>query len=437
MGRSLSAGCSGWPTHRPPCISSRARLSWCRSRTGPSTAVSRSLRVRSQPSRSSQATRSPCQATNRVAANGELIAGSACWPAAGGSSAWPLPVRIRFLHGGVSLWLDPEENLLALHSSCSSHLAAHARFHHGVPLTPELSHRPRSRAAWDAQCGGRATAPAAPPGTAGRPAYWFPLALFGAVIALSVPLYAYGMSPPPRRSPGGSVTRRCPGRSPRHPRQAAATPARSPLRSSRAPACRGSRRDGTGRLCWPPDSRRPGRRTGGSAAGAARPGPAGASWPRGCADRGSHRRAAAGDAAGLIARMAVAVRPVGQRHVRPPGHRRRPGDAGASGPQPPAGDHRPGLHRAALAPDGPTLRSAPSALTASGGDPLRTLVSIGSQAQPAEAALLPALVLLVAAVMAVALPSRLSHQPRAGLTRAGGGGRQAPWQRTLSSRSGR
>ena len=68
--------------------------------------------LRSQPSRSSQAARSPCQATNRVVANGELIAGSACWAAAGGSPAWPLPLRIRFLHGGVSLWLDPEENPL-------------------------------------------------------------------------------------------------------------------------------------------------------------------------------------------------------------------------------------------------------------------------------------------------------------------------------------
>src|SRR6266568_7026930 len=128
MGRSLSAGCSGWPTHRPPCSSSRTRLSWCRSRTGPNTAVSQSLRVRSQPSRSSQAARSLCQTTNRVVENGELIAGSACWPTAGGSSAWPLPLRIRFLHGGVSLWLDPEENLLPIRSFCASHLGAHAQW---------------------------------------------------------------------------------------------------------------------------------------------------------------------------------------------------------------------------------------------------------------------------------------------------------------------
>src|SRR5262249_50196657 len=103
-GRSLSAGCSGWPTHRPPFNSSRRRLSWCRSRNGPSTPVSQSLRVRSQPSRSSQVARAPCQATHRGVVNGEPVAGSAGWPAAGGSSAWPLPVRIRFLHGGTSLW---------------------------------------------------------------------------------------------------------------------------------------------------------------------------------------------------------------------------------------------------------------------------------------------------------------------------------------------
>src|SRR5215469_9387562 len=58
----------------------------------------------------------------------KLIAGSACWPAAGGSSAWPLPVPIRFLHGGVSWWLDPGENLPGLRSFCSSHLAAPARW---------------------------------------------------------------------------------------------------------------------------------------------------------------------------------------------------------------------------------------------------------------------------------------------------------------------
>src|SRR5580700_3109771 len=127
MGRSLSAGCSGWPTHRPPCSSSRTRLSWCLSRTGPSAAVSQSLRVRSQPSRSSQPARSPCQATSRVVADGELSAGSACWPAAAGSPAWPLPVRMRFLHGDVNVRLYPEQNLLGLRLSCLSHLGAHSR----------------------------------------------------------------------------------------------------------------------------------------------------------------------------------------------------------------------------------------------------------------------------------------------------------------------
>lgn len=59
---------------------------------------------------------------------------------------------------------------------------------------------------------------------------------------------------------------------------------------------------------------------------------------------------------------------------------------------------------AALVADWPTLSSAPSALLVTGGDPLRTLVSIGSRAQSAEAALLPAGVLLVSAAVAFALP---------------------------------
>ena len=126
IGRSLSAGCSGWPTHRPPCSSSRRRLSWCRSRTGPSTPVSRSLRLRSQPSRSTRAARSPCQATSRVLADGGLIARpgplAGCWRITGLPAACSHPV----LHGVVSVRLDPEENLPGLCSSCSSHLAAHA-----------------------------------------------------------------------------------------------------------------------------------------------------------------------------------------------------------------------------------------------------------------------------------------------------------------------
>ena len=61
-----------------------------------------------------------------------------------------------------------------------------------------------------------------------------------------------------------------------------------------------------------------------------------------------------------------------------------------------------------LAVDWPALLSAPSALTASGGDPLQTLAHIGSQPRPGKAAvLLPAGVLLVAAAVSLALP-RLS-----------------------------
>ena len=42
-----------------------------------------------------------------------------------------------------------------------------------------------------------AAAPVPPPGPAGRPADWFPLAFFGAVVALSVPLYAMQLNTPP------------------------------------------------------------------------------------------------------------------------------------------------------------------------------------------------------------------------------------------------
>jgi hypothetical protein len=68
---------------------------------------------------------------------------------------------------------------------------------------------------------------------------------------------------------------------------------------------------------------------------------------------------------------------------------------------------------AALVADWPTLSSAPSALTASGGDPLRTVRSIGFQTQPWSAALLPAGVLLVAAVLSFTLPPRFRGELRA------------------------
>jgi hypothetical protein len=68
---------------------------------------------------------------------------------------------------------------------------------------------------------------------------------------------------------------------------------------------------------------------------------------------------------------------------------------------------------AALVADWPTLSSAPSALTASGGDPLRTVMSIGFQTQPRAAVLLPAGVLLVAAVLSFTLPPRFRGELRA------------------------
>lgn len=69
---------------------------------------------------------------------------------------------------------------------------------------------------------------------------------------------------------------------------------------------------------------------------------------------------------------------------------------------------------AVLAAAWPDLRSARSALIASGGDPLRTLVETGPQTQPWVLALLPALVLLVAAALCFARIPRLRGQLRAG-----------------------
>ena len=69
---------------------------------------------------------------------------------------------------------------------------------------------------------------------------------------------------------------------------------------------------------------------------------------------------------------------------------------------------------ASLVTDWPTLRSAPSALLVTGGDPLRTLVSIGSRGQSAAATLLPALVLLVAAALSFARPVWFSGKLQAG-----------------------
>ena len=69
---------------------------------------------------------------------------------------------------------------------------------------------------------------------------------------------------------------------------------------------------------------------------------------------------------------------------------------------------------ASLVTDWPTLRSAPSALLVTGVDPLRALVAIGSRGQSAAAALLPALVLLVAAALSFARPVWLSGKLEAG-----------------------
>ena len=65
---------------------------------------------------------------------------------------------------------------------------------------------------------------------------------------------------------------------------------------------------------------------------------------------------------------------------------------------------------AALAVDWPALRSAPSALIVTDGDPLRTLSYIDLQSHFRAAAALPALVLLAAAAAAFALPPRGSGE---------------------------
>jgi hypothetical protein len=69
---------------------------------------------------------------------------------------------------------------------------------------------------------------------------------------------------------------------------------------------------------------------------------------------------------------------------------------------------------AVVAADWPELRSAWPALTASGGDPLRTLVETGPQTQPWAVALLPGLVLLAAAALCFARLPRLRGQLRTG-----------------------
>jgi hypothetical protein len=68
---------------------------------------------------------------------------------------------------------------------------------------------------------------------------------------------------------------------------------------------------------------------------------------------------------------------------------------------------------AVLAADWPDLWSAPRALIASGDDPLRTLVETGPQTQPWGVALLPGLVLLVTAALCFARLPRHRGQPRA------------------------
>ena len=59
---------------------------------------------------------------------------------------------------------------------------------------------PPGRPAWDADRHGSSLARAAGRPGAARPAYWFPLALFGVIVALSVPLYALQLSTAPMAS---------------------------------------------------------------------------------------------------------------------------------------------------------------------------------------------------------------------------------------------
>ena len=182
---------------------------------------------------------------------------------------------------------------------------------------------------------------AAPPGAQGaRPAYWFPLALFGVIVALPVPLYVTQLSASPAFS--GWVAYAPLSRTVSwSAAQVGYSSSFSVLLQSDT-GLRGHRRGlvlggrpygrvrGHGGVVPP---RRPHRTW------LAVPG------HRCAADRGGHRGPTAGGTTSLAAQMALAVQRVVARYVRSPGHRPRPVGAGPPRPQPPAGHRRAGLHR--------------------------------------------------------------------------------------------
>ncbi|MGI8448007.1 MAG: hypothetical protein ACR2MP_12675 [Streptosporangiaceae bacterium] len=261
-----------------------------------------------------------------------------------------------------------------------------------------------------------AATPAPPPAArAARPAYWFPLALFGALVALSVPLYASPLDTSPAFSGWAAYAplTRAVSSSP-----SSANAAYSSTLSLTVNAHTGLPGIAQGwywaaaltagflvTMVW---YRRPGRRD-----GAGKPGwdylgtgllltAVATAVPLLVMPRASFPawlwlsgQWASGTFALLIIAVALWMLAVYARS--------RPLAIVALA-----------YTAAALVADWPTLSSAPSALLMTGGDPARTLVSIGSRAQSAEAALLPAAVLLVAAAVAFALPARFRGQPQAG-----------------------
>ncbi len=260
--------------------------------------------------------------------------------------------------------------------------------------------------------GGMAAAvPAPPPGPDGRPAYWFPLAFFGAVVALSVPLYAIQLHTSPAFR--GWV-------------------AYAPLtRTVSSSSGRGGFYS-TFAATLSPGTGLPGIAEGWYWAAALTAGfVVTAVWYRWAGRRAGHTGPGWGYLViGLMLTAAVTGLPLlVMSRASLPAWLWLSGQwasgtfallviavalwmLAASARSRPLAIAALVYTAAALVADWPTLSSAPPALLVTGGDPLRTLVSIGSQS--AEAALLPAAVLLVAAAAFYVLPVRLRGQRQAG-----------------------
>jgi hypothetical protein len=255
-----------------------------------------------------------------------------------------------------------------------------------------------------------AASPASPAGSrVARPAYWFPLALFGAVVALSVPLYALQLSTAPMASGWAAyapLTRTVFWPSAHSSFSALLYPDGGPLGIAEgwywAAALAGVF------LVTAVWYRRADRRTGSGAAGLGylitglaltaavtavpllvmpRVSLPAWLWLSSQWDSGTFALLIIAVGLGILARRArsrlLAI--VALAYTA-----------------------------AALVVDWPALRSAPSALIVTDGDPLRTLAYIDLQSHFRAAAVLPAVVLLVAAAASFVLPGRLSGELRAG-----------------------